>query len=162
MKSKNDEIEHMWKDIRHKDKVIKDKDDLIDRKNSEAKTRDKTIKQKDNQIYELKEDMQLLKTENKIIISENQQLLTHNFDLRKAIDENEKLRYENIKRFEDISNKIEIINQRSNKILSFMQFSQVEASNNFSEIISNMEDNIREINNKNKEFQKQLDISQEE
>ena len=184
------ENKQMWKDIRHKDKVIKNKDDLINLRNSQIKDKDNKIKnqnstiesknkaiqdkdiqirekenyikQYENQLNELKKDMELLKAENKNILRENKQLFNHNFDLRKAIDENENLRHEIVETTDKLNENFETINTRSNKILSFIEFSQVESSNSFAELTSNIEDNMEILSEDNKKIQKHLGITQDE
>ena len=106
--------------------------------------------------------MELLKAENKNILRENKQLFNHNFDLRKAIDENENLRHEFVETTDKLNENFETINTRSNKILSFIEFSQVESSNSFAELTSNIEDNMEILSEDNKKIQKHLGITQDE
>ena len=162
IKDKDNKIKNQNSTIDSKNKAIQDKDNQIREKNNQIKQKENYIKQHDSQVNELKKDIELLKAENKNLLRENKQLFNHNFDLRKAIDENKNLRHEFVKTTDELNKNFETINSRSNKILSFIEFSQVEASNSFSELTSNIEDNMEILSEDNKQIQKHLGITQEE
>ena len=64
--------------------------------------------------------------------------------------------------YKNLTDQIETLTSKSNKILSYVEFSQVESSNNFDELISNLEDNMKIKNDENHEIQKHLEIEQQE
>lgn len=161
IKDKDNLINLKNKQLKDKDntinRIIKDKDSTIDSKNKTIKDKDNTIHRKDNIIgdkdnfiNELKKDLEILKVENKSLLNENRQLLNHNIDMRKAIDENENLRHEYVETSKNLDEKLDMITNKSNKILSFVEFSQVESSNNFSEITSKLDDNMETLLKNNK------------
>lgn len=169
------ENNHMWDDIRHKDKVIMDKDEFINtlkKENHKLKKendhmwddirhKDKVIMDKDEFINTLKKQRELFKSENKILISENRQLQQYNYDMKKLLDENEHIKNQYIQSSNNLNNKIETLTSKSNKILSSIEFSQVESTNNFDTVISKLDDNIQQITDENKEIQKHLKTIQQ-
>ena len=120
---------NIWKDIRHKDKVIKDKDNQL--------------KIKTDQINILKKEIELFKSENKLLLSENEQLQQYKYDMQKLMDKSENIKNQYMQTYKNLTDQIETLTSKSNKILSYVEFSQVESSNNFDELISNLEKNMK-------------------
>uniref|UniRef100_UPI002805D557 hypothetical protein n=1 Tax=uncultured Methanosphaera sp. TaxID=262501 RepID=UPI002805D557 len=110
----------------------------------------------------IKKEMELFKSENKVLLSENEQLRQYKYDMQKIIDRSENIKNQYIQTSENLTDQIETLTSKSNKILSYVEFSQVESSNNFDELISNLEDNMKIKNDENHEIQKHLEIEQQE